>query len=375
MKSIRLFAGALVLAGMVCAVPARADETLAEVAKQVNRKMVKIFGAGGYKGLAHYGTGFVVSPNGYVLTVYSPILETSDLRVHMSDGTRYKAKVVAIETELDMALLKVGTDKDFVDDPLPYFDVLDAAKRPLAEAGDGVLGFSNEFEIATRDEPMSIMQGRVAAYAKFFGKSGINNAAYTGNVYVIDAITNNPGAGGGVVTTRRGELLGIIGKELRNELTDTWINYAVPIGAKVKVSVIDETDPKKEKTKERIVSAVDLVTEKGDYKPSIKRDRFEGGGYLGITFVPKVVDRTPPYIEEVDQNSPAGRANLKPDDLVVYLNGQPVVSVQAFEELLDRYRPGETVKLEVRRGDKLTTVELKIEEPKKKPVRVKDENP
>ncbi len=361
MKSIRLFASSLALAALFIAAPVRADESFAKVAEEVNPKLVKLFGAGGLKGLAAYGTGFIVSPDGYILTVYSHILDTQDLRVHLSDGTRYHGKVVAVEPELDVALIKIGKDKEFDGQPLPYFDVVEAAKRPLADAGTGVLAFSNAFEIATRDEPMSVQQGRIAAYAKFFGKSGINNAAYTGYVYVIDAITNNPGAAGGVITTRKGELLGIIGKELRNELTDTWINYAVPIGAKVTVRGPDEKSP------DITVSVLDIVEKKEKYKPAPKRERVEGGGYIGITFVPKVTERVPAYIEEVDLNSPAAKAGLKPDDLVVYLNGLPVVSVQAFEELLERYRPGETVKLEVRRGDKLTTVELKLEQPKRKP--------
>ena len=234
-----------------------------------------------------------------------------------------------------------------------------------------MLAFSNLFEIATRDEPLSVQHGVIAAYAKLFGKSGILDAAYTGNVYVIDAITNNPGAAGGALTTRKGELLGIIGKELRNELTDTWINYAVPIGAKVTVRGPDEKSP------DITVSIVDLVEKKENYKPAPKRDRVEGGGYLGITFVPNVVDRTPPYIEEVDREF-AGREGGpeagRPDRL---LRRSAVVSVQAFEELLDRYRPGETVKLEVRRKDKLTTVELKLEPHKKKPTRkpMDDMNP
>ena len=53
---------------------------------------------------------------------------------------------------------------------------------------------------------MSVEHGVVAAYARLYGRKGIFEATYRGNVYVIDAITNNPGAGGGVITTRHGEL-------------------------------------------------------------------------------------------------------------------------------------------------------------------------
>ena len=53
---------------------------------------------------------------------------------------------------------------------------------------------------------------------------------YHGPVYVLDVTTNNPGAAGGALVTRRGELAGMLGKELRNALNNTWLNYAVPIG-------------------------------------------------------------------------------------------------------------------------------------------------
>ena len=96
-----------------------------------------------------------------------------------------------------------------------------------------------------------------------YGRIGIFEAPYTGDVYVIDAITNNPGAAGGVLTTRKGELLGLIGKELRNELTDTWINYAMPIDAKIEVHQADD--------KTVTVSILDLVEKKEKYKPRPRR--------------------------------------------------------------------------------------------------------
>src|SRR4051794_21050162 len=212
----------LLALGLLASFPlgaARADQSFAEVHDKVNQKLVKLFGSGGIKGLASYGTGVIVSPDGYILTIYSHLLDTQDLRVHLADGTRYHAKVVATEPELDIALVKIGDEKNKVED-LPYFDVFEAAKQPLAEPGTHVLAFSNQFQIATRDEPMSIQRGVVAAYARLHGRIGIFEAPFTGNVYVVDAITNNPGAAGGALTTRKGQLLGLIGKELRNELTN-----------------------------------------------------------------------------------------------------------------------------------------------------------
>ncbi len=343
---------------LITIAPIRADESFAKVADQVNQKLVKLFGAGGIRGLASYGTGIIVSPYGYILTAASHILDTPDLRVHLWDGTRYYAKVVAIEPELDVALVKIDSKEKL---ELAYFDVAAAAKRPTAEAGTNVLAFSNEFQIATRDEPMSVMRGVIAAYAKLFGRIGIFEAAYKGDVYVIDAITNNPGAAGGALTTRKGELLGILGKELRNEQTNTWLNYALPINATIEVSLPDN--------KTRTVSIVELVEKKESYQPidPNRKGKVGGGGFTGIVLVPNVVDRTPPYVEEVIPGSPAAKAGLKPDDLIVYIDGLPVVSIQTYKEIMDRYRPDMEAKLEIRRGEKLQTITLKIAPPITKP--------
>src|SRR5262245_53075849 len=206
---------------------ASAQAPFHEVSKQVNSKLVKVFGSGGFRGLVAYGTGIVVSPDGFVLTVASHLLDTPELRVHLYDGRRCHAKVVVIEPELDAALFKIDKVED-----LPYFDLPAAAQAGPAKPGDWVLAFSNQFEIATRDEPLSVMRGVIAAHTKLQLQRGVFEAPYHGDVYVLDAITNNPGAGGGALTTRDGRLVGVIGKELRNSLSDTWVNYAVPVTAK-----------------------------------------------------------------------------------------------------------------------------------------------
>jgi serine protease Do len=302
--------------------------------------MVKLFGPGGFQGLNSYGTGILVSPAGHVLTVASPLLDNRELLVHLADGRRLSATVLFREPELDAALLKIDNVED-----LAAFDIAKAAQAPLAQPGDGVLAFSNQFQIATREEPMSVQHGVIASYSKLHGRRGIFDAPYTGDVYIVDAITNNPGAGGGALTNRRGELLGIIGKELRNSLSATWINYAVPI---------------------QMLAGFVEKGMKGQYKP-IERPKPTGGpgGYHGIVLVPDVVERTPPYVEDTEPGSPAEKAGLKPDDLIVYVDGEKIVSIKEFKNIVDKGQPGSVFKLEVRRGDKLTSIDLKLEEIKK----------
>lgn len=362
--------GAVAAALLAClwSAPVRADESAAEVARQINSKMVKLFGAGGFRGLVAYGSGAIIDPSGYILTIATPMLDSRDLRVHLPDGRRYHAKVVVVEPQLDIALVKINT-KEKLD--LPFFDLSAEAKKPMVDAGTTVLAFSNQFEIATRDEPVSVQQGTVSAIAKLQGRRGVHAATFRGKVYVLDAITNNPGAAGGVVTTRQGQLLGLIGKELKNELTNTWINYALPI--QTAETVTEEND------KKRTVSIVELVEKKEKYVPPVTtKNANKAENYHGITLVANVVELTPPYVEEVDPGSPAAKAGLLPDDLIVYVNGEQSGSINDLETIFSRIRPKETVKLEVRRGDKLTTLTMVMGKPlvvkkPKKPVKVEKE--
>jgi serine protease Do len=326
------------------------------VANQVNRKMVKLFGAGGFKGLPSYGTGVFVSANGFILTVNNHILATSDLRVHLYDGRIHSAKVVAREPELDVALLKITGEVDDLD----HFDVDKECARPLAVPGDWVLAFSNQFQIATRDEPMSVQRGVIAAYAELRGRRGIFDPPYNGSVYFLDVIACNPGSAGGIITNRKGELLGILGRELKNVLTDTWINYAVPVQAKVEIL---------RQGKAVTVDIPTFIREgiAGKYQEGEKREFADRGGFHGIVLVPNVVSITPPYIEEVVPGSPAAKAGLRPDDLIVYVDGELVHSVLGFRKLMKHFGPGMDVRMEVQRGMRLESVTLKlVDNPRKK---------
>jgi S1-C subfamily serine protease len=336
---------------------ALAQQPVTPVTEQVNRKLVKLYGIGGFKGLPSYGTGFLVSPAGHILTVNNHILNTPDVIVHLYDGRLYRAQVVAKEPELDVALLRIDEKVQ----GLPYFNVAEAAARPLAAQGDWVLAFSNQFNIATRDEPMSVQHGVIAAHTELRGRRGIFEAPFTGPVYFIDVIANNPGAAGGVITTRRGELLGILGRELKNTLSDSWINYAVPLQAKAEIVRND---------KKETVDIAGFVREAiaGKYHQSTEKKREQhAGGYHGIILVPNVVTATPPYVEDVVPGSPAAKAGLRPDDLIIYIDGDLVPSIKTFRDIARATPPGTDMRFEVQRGNRLVSLTLKMgEQPKKK---------
>ena len=115
----------------------RAADPFDKVCDEVNTKMVKVFGAGGFSRLNNFGTGILISKEGHILTVASQLLDTSDLIVHLYDGRRLKAEVVVVEQELDAAILRIKLDGKKPEEPtgldLPFFDFAEAAKRPSAD--------------------------------------------------------------------------------------------------------------------------------------------------------------------------------------------------------------------------------------------------
>lgn len=371
MKIQRILFALPVVAGLTLSLLPRAkaaDAPFDKVGNEVNNKLVKLFGSGGFKGLTSYGTGIVVSPQGHILTVANQLLDTQDLRVHLADGRRFRAKVLFTEPELGAALLVIKQEeKEMVDLNLECFDFPtevgklgrfgnDAPdpKKLKSQPGDWVLAFSNSFQIATRDEPMTIQRGTIAAYAKLVARRGIHEAPFHGEVFFLDQIINNPGSAGGAVTTRKGDLIGMIGQEYRNVTSDTWVNYCLPVNA-----VVDVAEGKviRKITLEELV--VDGI--KGTYKVIKRERRPEGpGAYHGIVFVPNVLPQTPPWIDRVIANSPAHKAKLQPDDLIVYVDGEPVYTIQTFKEVISKVVPGTKLQLEVRRGEKLTAVEIEM---------------
>ncbi len=372
--------GTLFLAAFVTvtatANPARAADPFNEVADKANQKLVKVFGAGGFSRLNNYGTGIIISPDGHILTVASQLLDTSDLVVHLYDGRRLKAQVMVVEPELDAAIIKVRLEGKKLEEPtglnLQYYDFVEAAKRPPAEVGDWILALTNTFEIALRDEPLSLQRGVVMAHTKLAGRRGVFEFPYTGDVYVVDAITNNPGAAGGALIDLKGNLLGIIGREIKNSLSDTWMNYAIPVTATAKVKQVVKDKDGKETEEEKTVAMTEFVTKgmKGEYKPIPKPKNIIGdGGYTGIIFVPNILERTPAYVEDVVANSPAAKAGFRPDDLVSFVDGEPVVSINAFYTWMKKNtRPGQVLVVEVRRGEALQTLKITLGQHPAKPM-------
>lgn len=301
-------------------------------------RVVKIFGAGGIGNLEAYGTGLLVSPEGHIVTVWSHVLDVDPVTVVLHDGRRFDARVLGAEPPLDMAVIKI-IDEDL---ELPFFD-LDAVGT--AGPGTRVLAFSNMFNVATGDEPVSVIHGVIAARTTFAARRGTFESPYNGPVYVLDAVTNNSGAGGGAITTRDGKLLGLIGKELRNATSNTWVNYAVPF-TELK-DIIQQ-----------------IISGKFVSKQETSADRDAPERYspvdFGVVLIPDVVFRTPAYVDSVITGSPAEAAGIRPDDLLLFINDELIQSCRMLRREIGRLEAGDTLRLILRRENQLLNVELAV---------------
>lgn len=331
-ESLRLVLAAVALLSLPQI--AGAQSSFADVIGQTQPKIVKIFGAGGLRGLEAYQSGFLITADGHILTVWSYVLDSDAVTVYLDDGRKLTAEVVGMDPRTEIAILKIDAQN------LPHFNLDEAV---ALGGGARVLAFSNLYGVAFGNEPASVLHGIVAAKTDLAARRGAFETNYRGQAYVLDAMTNNPGAAGGALTDRRGRLAGLLGKELRSSTSNIWLNYAIPIA--------------------EIATAADEIIA-GRFRP-VPRDEGEKKpkeahslALLGITLVPDFLPKTPPFIESVKPSSPAAKAGLKTDDLILFVNSRVVQSCKLLvDELtyIDRLDP---VRLTVQRGQDLLEVEL-----------------
>ena len=322
----------MAVVGLMCSSPTPAHAAdLQQTLRTAQSKIVKLYGAGGLKQMEAYQTGILISPEGHVLTVMSYVLDTDDLAVILDDGRKWQAEFLGSDPLTELALLKLPDEAA----PVPFFDLRKAADN-RAQPGDRIFALSNLYGIATGDEPVSVLQGVVTAVAPLRARRGAYQANYRGEIYVLDAYANNPGAAGGALVDWQGRLLGLLGKELRSEVTGTWLNYALP-------------------TANFAATVEDLLAGRSSSaraESTLPEEAYSAEA-LGISLIPDVLPRTPPYIDTIRRKSPAEQAGLRPDDLVVFVGGEPTDSLRTVIEQLEQQDRRESLTISVLRDGQL----------------------
>lgn len=316
----------------------RADPPSADSIPESCSVVVKLFGAGGGN-LDSYGSATLISEEGHLVTVWNHLINTGYLTAVTSDGRRFPLKVIGTSPDHDLAVLQLrGDDSN-------RFPCVDRRRSVRPQAGTAVRAFSNMFHVATGNEPVSVVHGIVAANAELKAGFGRWTLPLKSPVVILDAITNNSGAAGGLLTDAEGLPIGMLGRELRHSDSGTWVNYAVPFATLN--PVID-----------RILSGETITAETAANNQSpISTSQLTAD--WGLTVVPEVLKETPAYIDRVIPGSAADSAGLQRGDLVVLVNDEVIQTSRDLRTQLGQIRSGLRVTITVNRDGALQSIRMR----------------
>ena len=291
--------------------------------------MVKVFGAKAGK-VEGNATGFAVSPDGLILTSQGVFLDGKRVRVVLADGSSHTATVLKRDRDRQLALLKIEAE-------MPQW--FELAEKPIVQQGDWVVAVCNAFKVADKAEPISATLGIVSLESEMEAKLTKRDYAFRGELFLIDAITSNPGAAGGAVLTTDGRLAGMVGKIINSSETNTRLNYAVPCNV-LHAFVTGDT-----------LAAKDAEA----LKSSVANKEI---GELGIQVFKLGGRKSPAYVDRVKRGSPAAEAGMKADDVIVSINGEKIASVKDFEDTVKTLAVGEEILLIYKRANNLVRQKL-----------------
>jgi serine protease Do len=275
------------------------------------------------------GTGFFISPDGYILTNNHMVEKDKTTRVTVTTtaGDDYDAKIVGTDPSTDLALLKIEAK----------------GTRPFAVLGDSSLVKVGEWVLAIGN-PLGLDNTVTAGIVSYKGRS-IDTQSYQDFIQTDAAI--NRGNSGGPLINMKGEVIGITSQILTSGFAggggNIGIGFAIPsdIAKKVVVQLKD---------KGRVIRGRLGV---GIYP----RDLTEG---MVKQF--KLPSKAGALINSVEPDSPAEKAKIKPYDVIVKVNGQPIKNGDELRFTIADVQPGNKVDLTIVRDGKEMTVTAVVDE-------------
>ena len=309
------------------------------------RSTVKIHGASGFKGIPSYGTGIVVSKKGHILTWSHVSLIKATCRVVFGDGSVHTYQRRIEHPELGVTILEPVTSLS--SKALAQIEPMALpAERVECPSGTPILAISNAFKLAEYDERLSVLFGVVVGKVRSDLRLGLRKFPFKGDVLIVDA-PSGPGSHGGGLFSLDGKFIGLLTTLVESKETNTQLSVAVPayeLAAFVAQSTGDRAKAK---------SIVELQNKK---KPPV---------YTGIRLFETARKVSPPaYIDRVRRGSPAAKAKLRPDDLIVRINEFPIRTCAEFRRALRHFGPGESIDVTIKRGRSVRKVAMKLVEKK-----------
>ncbi|WP_111414270.1 Do family serine endopeptidase [Billgrantia lactosivorans] len=271
--------------------------------------------------LSSLGSGVIVSEDGYVLTNHHVIDGADEIQVALRDGRETLAEVIGTDPESDLAVLRIDLEQ------LPVIHLADTEDVAV---GDIAMAIGNPFGVG-----QTVTMGIISAT----GRSHLGLSAYEDFIQTDAAI--NPGNSGGALINAEGSLVGINTAIFSRSGGSQGVGFAIP--TRLARSILE-----------------DLVTQGRVIRGWLGIEAQELSQDLAASFglqTPRGV-----VISAVVPDGPAARAGLRPGDVLLEVDGRPILDARAAMSDIAAIEPGATLPLTLVRSGETFTVELEVGE-------------
>ncbi|HEX9078698.1 MAG TPA: DegQ family serine endoprotease [Desulfuromonadaceae bacterium] len=265
------------------------------------------------------GSGFIINKDGFIITNNHVVDNADEIKVKLSDGREYKAKVVGRDAKTDLALIKIASlFKD-----LPTLELGDSDK---IRVGDWVLAVGNPFGLE-----QTVTQGIISATGRVLGSGPYDDFLQT------DAPIN-PGNSGGPLVNLKGEVIGINSAIMPS---GQGLGFAIP--SSMAKSVVSQL-----KERGRVIR-----------------------GWIGVTIQTVTPDLAKSFgmnepngalVSDVAPGGPAERGGVRRGDIILSFNGRNVKDANSLSRIVAETPVGNEAAVSVMRNGKEVSLRIKVEE-------------
>ena len=259
------------------------------------------------------GSGFVISPDGYILTNAHVVSGATEVNVKLTDRREFKAKVIGTDPRTDIALLKIDAKS------LPTLRIGDASK---VKVGQWVVAMGSPFGFEN-----SVTAGIVSAKSRTLPDSGYVP-------FIQTDVAVNPGNSGGPLFNLNGEVIGINSQIYSQTGGYMGLSFAIPID--VAMHVESQLQHTGKVTHGRLGVTIQEVNQNLAESFGLKKP--EGA-----------------LVSAVEEHSPAARAGIKSGDIILAFDGKTIDQSSTLPLLVGDMKPGQIAAVRIwRKGGERT---------------------